>query len=340
MWHDLDLAYKGKTMGRYGVRHLHGFTLVELLVVIAIIGILVALLLPAVQAAREAARRTQCSNQLKQLALSFHNHHDAHTFLPSGGWGWLWVGFPDQGFGKSQSGGWLFSTLPYMEENNLHSLGGGTTGTARREAARERVQSPFEGMTCPSRRDTNVYDMLSAGSFYYDCATLDRASKTDYACNGGDTTITETSGGPSSEGAAETFLWRSDTSHYRRLMNGICFERSEVSFRNIFDGLSNTYMAGEKWMWDGDYETGLDRGDNEPAFTGNNIDTIRLTFREYRLSSDSQRVNSGTDYWKFGSAHPGGFYMAFGDGSVTFINLDIDPDVHAIRGSRDDGLIN
>ena len=146
-----------------------------------------------------------------------------------------------------------------MEENNLYSLGEGTTGAARREAARERVQSPFEGMTCPSRRDTNVYDMLSAVSSYYNCATLDSASKTDYACNGGDTRITETSGGPPSETAAETNAWRSDTSDYRRSMNGICFERSEISFRKIIDGLSKTYMAGEKWMWHEDYETGLGR---------------------------------------------------------------------------------
>ena len=88
-----------------------GFTLVELLVVIAIIGILVALLLPAIQAAREAARRTQCKNQLRQLAISFHNHHDTHKFFPSGGWGWAWVGFPEQGSGNKQSGGWLYSLL-------------------------------------------------------------------------------------------------------------------------------------------------------------------------------------------------------------------------------------
>src|SRR4051812_15513022 len=95
-----------------------GFTLVELLVVIAIIGVLVALLLPAVQAARESARRSQCSNQLKQIALGWQLHHDSHQFFPSAGWGFAWIGDPNRGSGKSQSGSWAYSLLPYLESAN------------------------------------------------------------------------------------------------------------------------------------------------------------------------------------------------------------------------------
>src|SRR5262245_8130625 len=101
------------------------FTLVELLVVIAIIGILVALLLPAIQAAREAARRSQCKNNLRQIALSCLNHESTHKFFPHGGWSFGWMGDPDQGYGPQQPGGWIYAVAPYLEEQAVFNLGKG-----------------------------------------------------------------------------------------------------------------------------------------------------------------------------------------------------------------------
>jgi prepilin-type N-terminal cleavage/methylation domain-containing protein len=106
-----------------------GFTLVELLVVIAIIGILVALLLPAIQAAREAARRTQCNNNLKNIALGLQNYHDAYKTLPAGGLSRDWMGpgptGPNGGGGGGMTGGnlgpsWYVSTAPFMEQRNIY----------------------------------------------------------------------------------------------------------------------------------------------------------------------------------------------------------------------------
>ena len=94
-----------------------GFTLVELLVVITIIGILIALLLPAVQAAREAARRAKCSNNLKQLSLGCLTHEQANGFLPSGGWGYCWVGDANCGFDKNQPGGWVYTYCPTLSSS-------------------------------------------------------------------------------------------------------------------------------------------------------------------------------------------------------------------------------
>ena len=98
------------------------FTLVELLVVIAIIGILIALLLPAVQAAREAARRMQCTNNLKHMALAALNHENTVKHFPSGGWGFNWVGDPDRGFDRGQPGGFFYNILPFMEWKGIHDM--------------------------------------------------------------------------------------------------------------------------------------------------------------------------------------------------------------------------
>ena len=114
--------------------HRRGFTLIELLVVIAIIGVLIALLLPAVQAAREAARRSQCSNNLKQMTLATLTHEDTHKTLPSAGWGAHWMGDPDRGFGVEQPGGWAYNVLPFLEQGNLRQIGAGASGAASRGA--------------------------------------------------------------------------------------------------------------------------------------------------------------------------------------------------------------
>ena len=142
-------------------KSVRGFTLVELLVVIAIIGILISLLLPAVQAAREAARRAQCINHLKQLSLACLNHESAVKELPTAGWVPLSVGNPDAGFGMTQPGGWLYNILPYMEQIALFKNQEALTGLALQAQAQALMQTPLDVMYCPSRRPTQLYPDLT-----------------------------------------------------------------------------------------------------------------------------------------------------------------------------------
>lgn len=116
-----------------------GFTLVELLVVIAIIGILIGMLLPAVQMVREAARRTQCSNNIRQISLAFHMHESSHGFFPSGGWDWFRP--PNHGTGKNQHAGWGYQILPYIEAQNVFESDALTA-----------IATPNQAFFCASRR--------------------------------------------------------------------------------------------------------------------------------------------------------------------------------------------
>jgi len=344
-----------------------GFTLVELLVVIAIIGVLVALLLPAIQAAREAARRTQCANQLRQLAIAFHHHHDAHKHLPSGGWHWAWLGYPDYGFGKDQPGGWMYNILPFIEQQALHDIGRGATGAAAKAATVRRVQSPFEGMTCPSRRRANVYPFLNSAITYSLTDPFEMCSKTDYAANAGDMITPELSGGPT---ANDNYKLVRDTHNWEAFgatvysqyageneATGVVFGRSEINFKRVSDGTAFTYMVGEKYLSTDEYDTGLDFGDNEPAFSGNNTDTLRITanhrgprgpllLRSDQPGSSDDGLNGGNKNDPgyggeliFGSAHGTGLNMAYCDASVSLVNFDVDPEVHRARGHRSDGVV-
>ena len=138
------------------------------MVVITIIGILIGLLLPAVQAAREAARQLQCQNNLKQLGLAALNHESATGRLPTGGWLWIWIGDPDRGNDHRQPGGWIYNLLPYLEQQPLHDLqaGKGVGSPERLAAATQMIQTPLSVMNCPTRRPAVPYPVWADSAYY------------------------------------------------------------------------------------------------------------------------------------------------------------------------------
>ncbi|HEV3342408.1 MAG TPA: DUF1559 domain-containing protein [Pirellulales bacterium] len=310
-----------------------GFTLIEVLVVIAVIGLLVAILLPAVQAARESARRTQCKNHIKQFAVAAHHHLDVTRFFPSGGWGLFWVGDPDRGYGHRQPGGWTFSILPFMEQQPLSSTGAGLSGQAKLAAAGSVNTNPVPLFYCPSRRAATLYPFVNfPGNFVaYNCVPLTASSRLDYAANCGDSGTNEIGSGPESLAQGDTTYPWPDTTN----LTGVSFLRSEVRVGDILDGTSVTYLFGEKYVNPEDYGTGKDPGDDQPIFLGYDNDNDRTTGL---LNAPKQDTRGLRDFLCFGSAHSTGFQMALCDGSVRTINYTIDPEIHRKLGNRNDRM--
>lgn len=327
-------------------KHSRGMTLIELLVVIAIIGTLVALLLPAVQATREAARRVQCADHLKQLGLASLAHEQVHGYYPSGGWGSAWIGDPDYGFGRTQPGGWAYSVLPYLEQDVVHQSGKGASATEKKAAAIELAQTALDVFHCPSRRSAKLYphDPVSTpplnpgvDGLHIDRAELPMAARMCYCMNGGTVFVGRPSLPVTIDQVPGFSAWL-DTS----ACNGIAHQRSETRVPDIRDGTSNTYLIGEKNVNPDFYTSYSAPGDSQSMFNGWDEDNVRYggedtrpgRVREFPLIPDTPGVES---HQCFGGPHPGACMFVFCDGSVRPVCYWTSLSVHHSLTARDDG---
>ena len=329
-----------------------GMTLVELLIVIAIIAILMALLLPAVQAVRETARRTHCSNNVKQLTTAGVTHLEAHGFFPSGGWGWWWVGDADRGFGWTQPGGWVYASLPYLEQLPVFNLPGDGNANSitepQRQGAVQMVRTPLPTINCPSRRETRrfakpvdgTYIARNSGRNPGDDNTVARSC---YAANGGHTGnagIIDMPGPPEGFDLAGGLAFGDLTTARREAavgdLSGLVYGGSEVRSEHVTDGMSNTYLLGERYIDGHHYTTGATGSDNETWVTGTNNDMIRTG--GWAPRQDVPGWNNGGALI-FGGPHAISFAMGFADGSVRWIRYEIAAGVHSSLSHRSDGAV-
>ena len=300
-------------------KNANAFTLVELLVVIAIIGVLVALLLPAVQSAREAARRAQCGNKLKQLSLGTLNHEQAQGHFPAGGLGSWWMGDPDLGYGEEQPGGFFFNLLPYIELGNVRNAGSGLPDREKSRFWQTHCATPLDVMHCPSRRPAvpGGVGLYARTNHWRNIGLPTALAHNDYAVNAGDTLV-------------KHFGTPADYKHF----TGIAYLGSLVRIGQLTDGTSNTYLVGEKYLNPDAYENGLSAADDNCVYGGHDWDICRWTNILYPPLPDTP---GGSQPASFGSAHSGGFNAALADGSVRLISYSIDPETHRRLGNRSDG---
>lgn len=295
-------------------RKQRGFTLVELLVVIAIIGILIALLLPAVQAAREAARRSQCTNNLKQIGLALHNYHDALRTFPSGV-----VNFPAKAMADTRGWGWGALILPYLEQSALHDqlqvtripFGGGVYPAP----ATPLTQTPLSAYRCPSDRGPDIN------------ARRGNHGTSNYSGVFGN----GTPAGRDPDGTSYGNEFSS--SHEWRAGNGMFFPDSAVRIRDLGDGTTNVVAVGERAY-------GVAGGLRAPSAYGGAIWAGKYEHGVHASTLRGIRNNDdlclfGANEFAYSSQHPGGLNFVLGDASVRFISATVDRMIMARAADRD-----
>jgi prepilin-type N-terminal cleavage/methylation domain-containing protein len=326
-----------KSVVHFGVPR--GMTLVELLVVIAIISLLMALLLPAVQAVREAARGVQCSNNLKMFGIATQSHLQAWQTFPSGGWGWGDSPDPDGGFHSKQPGSWIYNLLPYTELLSVRSLGAGQSGAERAASVRRAVESAPALMFCPTRTPPGTMPFSHAGCF----PGIERPTviaPTHYAGNAGTGPGNDLSSGNSSWSESQ---WQrapgypvhvplvNDHTHVTGVIGILGIVRED----DVDDGHSNTFLAGERYM-NADMYFGRYCSNDQGWTAGFDYDTIRHTGRHNgsAIPPLRDRRGAGGCDLMFGGPHVNAVKMVFCDGAVRAISYQVSPSVFRSLGSR------